>query len=72
MLVLVGTLLKNLHHVVLISIKEEKISSLFLSNFAEEVMTINNQSCLFCSHLNIWLKVILLPQTLKLLFVLFY
>jgi len=42
--VLVGKLLKIFHHFVLISIKEEKFSSLFLSNFAEEVMTINNQS----------------------------
>ncbi len=43
-LVLIGKLLKNLHHVVLISIKEEKNCSFFLSNFAKEVMTINNQS----------------------------
>jgi len=42
MIVLVGKLLKILHHVVLISIKEKKKSP-FLSNFAKEVMTINNQ-----------------------------
>jgi hypothetical protein len=82
MIMFVGKLLKKLHHVVLISIKGEIFSSPFLSNFAKEVMIINTQNGISIhawggrffafTHLNILLKMVLLPQTLKLLFVLFY
>jgi hypothetical protein len=68
-LVLVGKLLKFLHYVVLISINEEKKISPFLSNFAEEVMTIKeskNQSwiSIHC-YVVVGFKLLLILFTLK-------
>ncbi len=60
---LVGKLLIILHYVVLISINEEKISSPFLSNFVEEVMTIKNQNWIFIHYYGV--------VGFKLLFILF-